>query len=1085
VDPDISVKGLIKEGKMFANPFKAESLDSRISLTGSYDLFNNSIEAVVDFKTPDISQLPAPLHLTVSSGDTFFSANISGSLMQPEIKAAMESKNLIYGDIRFGDVLLNVELEKSGRVLIDDLVLDNRGSRIEIKGGIELFEEGFTDLRADMPADLTAILKQVNVPDFYPLTDLDGTFNGRIHLREKITAPAATLSIEASGLAMDETTIGDLASEMTLSGGTLAIDELTLENGNSMIRLSGTVDLLVPGSLSLISVPTLDLVIPESHIFMDDFIDTAGGRITVAGYAKGELSDLVADLSVTGIDLETAGHFVGNLTANAGFAEGRLSIAPLEIVNRRSGLVVTGGIDLFEPSTLDMYEDPAINLKIVGDSIFINDFIQTMGGQLSISGEVEGSIGDPRGNIIISGEQLDLGGQHIESLRVRSKFADKTISFEPAHITIAPGETIRAHGHVSLDNRFGIKIDSDEISVNRIEVLADAGLTGIIRIEAAGEGTIDDPEINGKFFLYDFEVAKNPVEPVNIEFEVKDHTVNAIARSDFTMTAQYHLDSGDFDFHGQFDNTTLDPFLLMAHPRGLSGNLTADIHAEGNASEITHAVADLNIEKLTVLQARDTRPPLELINVAGLRANFEAGRFSIPRNVIALLETSQIEVAGNGHLDGDFEFILEGHVPLEIATAFVPNLQDPEGGIDISGRIFQTAGQPDFNIEIQLHDLGLTVQPLMQKLHMVNGRIRIMGDAVVLEDFTGRLDTGRFTLEGLVKIEEGFSLGQADLVINAHSMPIRVPGTMEVTMNSELKFSGTPDNSLLSGQVILLGGLYYKDFEFSLIGEVTRRRRAAPTPNEMPDLDIPYLRNLALGIDITYRSPLMVDNNVAMMILRPDLHIIGNLNQPGVTGRAEISQGSVSYQNVDFDITTGVIDFIDPYRIHPELDIRAVSEVRTWTINLEVSGTPENIEFKLSSNPPEEHADILALLLLGRTTREVAAGTGPTGLSPEAMLFNLLAGRLEEDIQTGTGLDLFQFEYVRPEVEEDDEALRITIGKELSRRLTVTYGFERKSGETVQQQAAIYKLMEFLSISAFQDTAGTYGGEMRFRLEFR
>jgi translocation and assembly module TamB len=852
-----------------------------------------------------------------------------------------------------------------------------------------------------------------------------------------------------------------------------------------VIRLSGTVDLLVPGSLSMRSAPILDLVIPESTIFADDFVDDADGLITIAGHAKGELNDLIADLSVTGMDLEASGHFIGNLTANAEFAKGRLSVSPLEIVNRRSEIVLTGGIDLFEPGTVTMHEDPAVSIKIAGDSIYINDFIETMQGRLSITGEVEGSLGDPRGNILISGDRIDLGAQQIESLRVQSNFADKTIFLEPAQITLAPGETIRAQGLISIDKRFAIKIDSDEISLSHINVLADAGLMGNMRIEAAGEGTLDDPELNGKFFLSDFRVAQKAVEPVHIEFNVRNRLATATARSDFIMTTRYHLDSGDFDVDGQFKNTTLDPFLLMVSPIGMSGNLTANIQAEGNVYELSNAQGAFHIEKLTVLQTGGETTPVELIHVSGFTANFKGGRFSIPENEIILPGTSRMVVAGNGHIEGDFEFVLDGHIPMEIATIFNPQLRDPEGGINISGRISQTAGQPDFSLAIQLNDLGLTIQPLMQKLHMVSGLIQIEDNAVVLKDFTGRLDTGRFTLEGFVELEDGFRPGQADLNITAHALPIRVPGTMEVTINSEIKFSGMPDNSLLSGQIILLNGLYYKDFEFSLIGEVTRRRRAAPAPAEMPDLDLPYLRNLKLGIDISYRNPMMAHNNIVMMILRPDLRIIGDINQPGITGRAEISQGSVSYQNIDFEITTGVIDFIDPYRIQPELDIRAVSEVRTWTITLEVSGTPDDLVFTLSSNPPEEHADILALLLLGRTTREVAAGTGPAGLSTEAMLLNLLAGRLEEDIREGTGLDVFQFEYVRPEAAENDETLRVTIGKELSRRLTVTYGIERKSGETVQQQSAIYKLMEFLSLSAFQDTAGTYGGEMRFRLEFR
>jgi hypothetical protein len=79
-----------------------------------------------------------------------------------------------------------------------------------------------------------------------------------------------------------------------------------------------------------------------------------------------------------------------------------------------------------------------------------------------------------------------------------------------------------------------------------------------------------------------------------------------------------------------------------------------------------------------------------------------------------------------------------------------------------------------------------------------------------------------------------------------------------------------------------------------------------------------------------------------------------------------------------------------------------------------------------------------------------------------------------------------EVEYRRNATEaEESEQMQVTLGKELSRRLTVKYGVERKSGELVQQSTGIYKLLENLSVNAFQDTEGDFGGEMRYRLEFR
>jgi translocation and assembly module TamB len=976
-------------------------------------------------------------------------------------------------------------LEKSGRVLVERLFADNRGSAIEITGHLDLFDGGFAGFISDMPAELTAVLKDVEISDFFPDIDLAGKFNGRLFLADRITSPRARLSLAASDLGIGEIRMGDLETELTLSEGTLAITEMVLENRRSNLRLTGKTDLFAPGSLSLLPALKLDLVFPESNLYINDFIEMAEGQITIQGHAVGELNDLKAQLFITGSDLEAAGNAIGSLTATAEFENGRLSVEPLKIVNVNSEILVSAGIDLFHPSTFDMYQDPSIEAEITGDAIHIENFISDMAGQLTVSAIINGSVHDLHGSIKISGERIDLGVQKIESLQLTSVIKNNTLFIDPARISLAEGEAIRVQGHVSLDRGYALEIDSDAIRLDRIGVLEDIGLSGAMTLAASGAGNFKDPALQGKVSLSDLTMNRNRLEPITVEFKVDDQVASATATSNFIVASRFHLDSRAFAINGEFDDTLLDPFLHPFGLTGITGNMTADFNAKGNIDNLAQATADLNIAQLVLFQATNGAEPIELVRMERLTATYEDGTFLIPENKIVLVETSRIAIVGKGRLDGEFDFSARGVIPLLVAGVFIPELDNPQGQIDFSARVHQANGQPDYDIDIRLRDLGFTVPELMQNLHQMNGRIHVAGGAISIENIQGMLDTGGFTVSGTIELDEGLNPGQADISLSTRALPINIPGVMDASINSQMRFAGTPENAALSGQVVLLDGLYYRDVEINLIGEVTRRRRAAPTAAEPTDIDVPYLKNLALDIDISYRQPLMVDNNIALMTLRPEIRIIGTLAQPGVTGRAEVGQGTVSYQNIEFNIDRGIIDFIDPYRVQPEIDIRAISQVRHWTITLEVTGTPDDLEFLLTSNPPEEHADILSLIILGQTTREMAEGTGPAGPSPEEMLVNMLAGRFEEDIRAGTGLDIVEFEYTRPGVTEDDQTVRVTVGKELSRRLTITYGVERKGGETVQQHTAIYRLLEFLSMSAFQDTGGTFGGEMQFRLEFR
>ncbi|MCF8037671.1 MAG: translocation/assembly module TamB [Desulfobacteraceae bacterium] len=357
-----------------------------------------------------------------------------------------------------------------------------------------------------------------------------------------------------------------------------------------------------------------------------------------------------------------------------------------------------------------------------------------------------------------------------------------------------------------------------------------------------------------------------------------------------------------------------------------------------------------------------------------------------------------------------------------------------------------------------------------------------------ISDVSGRLDSGEFALDGGIRLENYMPI-EADLAIKARNLPVQVPDTMEAEISADLKIAGTREKAALSGEVVLLEGSYFRDVNLNLLDRASefgqRRRQTAPVP-QMPAADLPLLENLELDISVGHRRPFVVDNNLALLNIRPQLEIGGTAAQPMLTGRAEISKGTISYRNTEFTVKKGVIDFVNPYRIEPTLDIRAESAVREWTITLVVTGTPDNLDFKLSSSPPEEDADILSLLAVGKTTREMGQSSGG-GASPEQMLANVLAGRLEKQVKAGTGLDIVELEYRKDPAGTggDTDDVRITVGKELSRRLTLKYGAEQKGGEMVRQTTAIYKLTEGLSANAFQESEGAFGGEMRYRLEFR
>jgi autotransporter translocation and assembly factor TamB len=122
---------------------------------------------------------------------------------------------------------------------------------------------------------------------------------------------------------------------------------------------------------------------------------------------------------------------------------------------------------------------------------------------------------------------------------------------------------------------------------------------------------------------------------------------------------------------------------------------------------------------------------------------------------------------------------------------------------------------------------------------------------------------------------------------------------------------------------------------------------------------------------------------------------------------------------------------------------------------------------------------------LGKTGGELISGEGGSTQAPGQMVADIVSKTVGEDIKKATGLDQLEVEVNGDNGEEDPGGVKVTLGKDLSRRMSVKYQVESRDGEMVGRTSAEYKILENLLMSGFQDNTGTFGGELKFRMEFR
>jgi translocation and assembly module TamB len=88
-------------------------------------------------------------------------------------------------------------------------------------------------------------------------------------------------------------------------------------------------------------------------------------------------------------------------------------------------------------------------------------------------------------------------------------------------------------------------------------------------------------------------------------------------------------------------------------------------------------------------------------------------------------------------------------------------------------------------------------------------------------------------------------------------------------------------------------------------------------------------------------------------------------------------------------------------------------------------------------------------------------------------------------VKKASGLDILQVDSTGESRYGNDDPLKVTFGKIISPRITVKYSVETKGGVTFQRSIAEYMFIENILLSGFQDSRGVFGGEVKFRYEFR
>ncbi len=468
---------------------------------------------------------------------------------------------------------------------------------------------------------------------------------------------------------------------------------------------------------------------------------------------------------------------------------------------------------------------------------------------------------------------------------------------------------------------------------------------------------------------------------------------------------------------------------------------------------------------------------------AAVEATMDGTRLRLAPLVLAG-DGTEIELGGSLDVgdEGTVDLSARGTFDLRLLRAFLKNLQatgQGEIGVRVTGARAHPAVEGRLKVAaeaIRYPDLPFPINDLEASGSFAEDRLRI-------ESLT--LQAGGGPVEGRGEVVLGapggsgapFAVRRADVRLAGKGVKAEFPEGFRSVSDLDLTFHLDPEGAVLKGSIDLVKGIYSHDFRIG--SSIARGRGEGPLALPPPQGPI-----ASLGLDLRIRSAgdVWLRNDFGSVEGAGELEVKGAAARPRVAGRITATEGgTIRFRNVRYRVQRGTLDFADPERINPFVDLEAETTVSEYQVTLRIEGTADNFKYELTSTPPLPQQDIVALLLTGRTLGGLGADHRAFG---EETVSAYLSGRFTEELSgrlSGrAGLDVIAVDPLQVNGQGDPTA-RVTIGKQITPDLFITYSNDLGSTQGSIYQVD-YSLDRNLKLTSLRDRDGSIGGDLRYIL---
>lgn len=942
--------------------------------------------------------------VVMQGGTATLEANIDGPLHSPAIAATAQMTDFTVEGRRFDKLAANLRAT-SGEASLTDGILQRQSLQAQFNGGIGLSHWKTTP---QSPIHVDASIHNAGLDDLLALagqqnTPVTGALNASANVAGTLGNPLGNATADVTNATAYGEPIQQANLAVHFSDQLVRVQPLEIASGAARLTASAVYnhskDSLLNGHLQL-NVATNTISLSELKSLESRRPGIAGAVQLTADIAADVVSAgksasilpraINAGFSVKGLKDKAASY--GDLTASAKTVNQTVSFS-LQSDLAGSNTDINGTTQLVDGYPLNL--DGSIRgLNLEKVLLLARRPDVPVQGTLSATSHIQGPLETPRGNLSVNLAKAVVYGEPVNALSAQLIYETNRAQIPDFRLDL-PAGSLQLNGdythppHNFEQGTLTLHAASGALRVGEIHAFQRTrpGLKGTVRMLA---------DISTGVNL------QNKQNPLAVKTLDTALTADAIQYNSQNF-GSFHLSTKT---SGSRVAVTLNSDLAQASLKGQGSVALSSgypVEATLNFANIRYAnfaplLAAVGSQPETrdidtlIAGALSVKGPL--LEPANLSGDLHVNQFSLSTTaareavttgqpVVLLSNQGPIDVAlGHSSLDirgfhltgrstdiaasGNIDFSKAQQLRVKItAKSDLALLQQMSSNIYSSGDVAAdvdlrgTFAQPLANGKVELRNASVNMLDSPNGISNANGTIVLNGTTARVRNLTAESGGGKITLTGFASLT-GTTV-RYSLRANGTKVRTRFAGA-SVTSDLAIALNGTLQHSLLNGTVTITRVALAASSDAGSI------LSSAATPPETPSAPSGPLQGMRLDIHVVTSSGLSVQTSVARNLsANADLTIRGTITNPGALGQVVVTQGNLVFFGNEYTVSRGVINFYDPTKVDPVLDISLQTSVQGVNVTLGVTGPIDNMKLNYRSDPPLRFDEIVALLAAGKT----------------------------------------------------------------------------------------------------------------------